>query len=427
MKSKFLGEKEEINLRSFIQKTFPGYKFTAHNLLCIEKLEAIRQGKITRLILCMPPRYGKTELVTRLIALTMGEHPNWPIIYASYGERLAVRNSRRVQRIVNSREFSELFPGIGISPRNYSVIDWSLDKQEGSFLAAGVGTGITGSGFKLGILDDLIKGRKEANSPTVREGTWDWYENDFYTRMEEFGKEKAAIIHITTRWHKGDPAGRMIDSMAEDPNAEKWEVVKLPALAEREDPLGRPLGEALWSEKHSRERLEGMRASSSWMFSSLFQQNPRPEEGTVKREWFEIVNNCPSSLTKVRYWDTAATKPSNQRGDPDWTAGCLLGEKDGVVWIKDFRHFRETPLETERIMRATAGEDTPMVDIYVQLEPGSLSKFAAGHFSRSVFVGYPFHVDEVPRIGKFERAKPFFSAAENGNVKLVRGSWNRAF
>ncbi len=144
-----------------------------------------------------------------------------------------------------------------------------------------------------------------------------------------------------------------------------------------------------------------------------------------RREWFPIVDEAPVNARRVRYWDLAATeaKPGT---DPDWTAGALVAEKDGQYWICDIAHFRGTPQINEQRVRQTADLDGLPVDVYMEQEPGSGGVNTIDHYARTVLKGRSFHGDRVTG-SKELRANPVSSAAEAGNVFLVRGLWNAEF
>ena len=150
------------------------------------------------------------------------------------------------------------------------------------------------------------------------------------------------------------------------------------------------------------------------------------EEGmTFRREWFEIVQQAPSDLRKIRYWDLAATKQSNLN-DPDWTAGALLGEKNGIYYVLDMRRVRETPLKVEQLTKQTAMLDGVEVKIYMEQEPGASGVQAIDHYRRNVLEGFAFYGDHKAS-SKVLRAAPLASAAEAGNVRIVQGNWNEEF
>jgi predicted phage terminase large subunit-like protein len=144
-----------------------------------------------------------------------------------------------------------------------------------------------------------------------------------------------------------------------------------------------------------------------------------------KREWFQIVNEAPAHIKKVRFWDLAATKPKQGR-DPDYTVGVLLGEQKGVYYIIDVKRFRKAPMQVETIIKQTAAVDGHKVRVYMEQEPGSSGVAQIDYYSRQVLKGYSFW--GVRTTGsKAERATPVSSAAEAGNIKLVNGTWVSAF
>ncbi|NLH62454.1 MAG: phage terminase large subunit [Ignavibacteriales bacterium] len=146
-------------------------------------------------------------------------------------------------------------------------------------------------------------------------------------------------------------------------------------------------------------------------------------EGSLfKRQWFEIVEDYPKDLNKVRYWDLAATVSNSS----DWTVGCLLGEKDGIYYVLDIKRIKGTPLEVEKLIRQTAILDGTSVEIYMEQEPGSSGVNNIDHYQRQVLNGFIFYPDKKSN-SKELRARPVSSAAEAGNIKLVRGSWNDDF
>jgi predicted phage terminase large subunit-like protein len=150
-----------------------------------------------------------------------------------------------------------------------------------------------------------------------------------------------------------------------------------------------------------------------------------PDSTLFQREWFEIVDDYPRGYRTVRWWDLAATEPKKGR-DPDYTAGCLVTEKDGIFYIIDMKHVRKTPLGVEQLIRQTAELDTRSVEIFMEQEPGSSGVNTIDHYAREVLKGFTF--TGIKTTGsKSLRAKPLSSATEHGNVKLVRGVWNEDF
>lgn len=144
-----------------------------------------------------------------------------------------------------------------------------------------------------------------------------------------------------------------------------------------------------------------------------------------KREWFNVTGVFPEDMTKVRYWDLAATAPRHGT-DPDWTVGALVGMKDGRYFILDIRRMRGTPYEVERLIRATAEEDGVGTRIVMEQEPGSSGVNVIDHYARLVVPGFNFK-GQKSNTSKKDRAGVFSAAAESGNVMVARGPWNTPF
>lgn len=151
----------------------------------------------------------------------------------------------------------------------------------------------------------------------------------------------------------------------------------------------------------------------------------REEGGLFKQEWFNVTGNIPEGLKTVRYWDLAATAKT-RTNDPDWTVGALVGMKDGRYFILDIRRMRGTPYEVETLIKSTANIDGIGTAIVMEQEPGSSGVNVIDHYSRQVLAGYNFRGQRS--VGsKQERASVFSSAAESGNVFMMRANWNSIF
>lgn len=175
------------------------------------------------------------------------------------------------------------------------------------------------------------------------------------------------------------------------------------------------------SKLNAQERTDKLRLKAgNW--------NAIDEGAMFERDWFPIkdINEIPRGIRKLRYWDRAATEPTAKNPDPDWTAGALCGQKDGVLYIFDMQHFQAKSLGNEQRIRATAESDGKAVPIYLEQEPGSAGKDVTDHYQRIVLKGYIVVADR-PTGDKRDRAKPWAALAQNGNVVLVAGPWNHNF
>ena len=181
------------NLLDFTRFTKRDFMTNWHHAHTAAHLDRLQRGEIKRLIITMPPRHGKSELSTRrLAAYALGCNPDEQVMGCSYAKDLAGRMNRDSQRIIDSQAYRDLFPGTRLSGRSVakaSFGNWvrtsdlfEVVGHKGSYRSAGVGGGIAGMGFTLGIVDDPVKNREEADSPTIRQKVWDWWANDFFPR-----------------------------------------------------------------------------------------------------------------------------------------------------------------------------------------------------------------------------------------------------
>lgn len=383
-----------------------------HLVIVREHLEHVTRGEIRKIMFFMPPRHSKTEHVTvRYTSWRLEDDPTLPIILGAYNQDLANRFSRKIRRIVK--------PRISLNPERSAVGEWETTLG-GGLRAAGVGSGITGMGARLILIDDPVKNRKEAESVTYQENVWEWYKSDLYTRQNPGG---CSFILQMTRWAELDLAGRILNS--ED--APNWVVIRFPAEAEKDDPLGRAVGEPLCPELWPLYELRGFRTVlGDRDYESLYQQNPVPPEGNkFKRAWFLIVDAAPVEALRVRFWDKAA---SENQGD--FSAGVLIAlTKDGLFYIEDCVSGQWSDLERDKIIKQTAQLDAQkygnVVQVWGEQEPSASGKDAARAFIRNL-AGFPVHA-EVSSGSKEVRAQGMAAQAEAGNVKLVAGDWNERF
>lgn len=296
-------EKARRHLIDFCTFTFEQYHPARVHRYMADRLEAVERGEVDRLMLFCPPRTGKTELLVRFAAWHLGRHPDRPVLYASYGADLAWEKSGDTRAVVASEEFAEVFPTVRLSLANRSVQRWRIAGRRGGMQAQGVGGPLTGKGGFLIIVDDPVKNRQDADSPTFRDAAWKWYTSTLRTRSEPGGR----IILVMTRWHEDDLAGRLLAKAGEDPKADQWTVVSLPAIAKETDPLGRQPGEALDPDRYGEADLLRTKASigeRDW--TALYDQTPRADDGNVFRlVWLSYVDAVPALAYECEVWDTA--------------------------------------------------------------------------------------------------------------------------
>lgn len=324
MRLELLGRlKGQRSLRSFIEYLDLGFRFAAHHILLMDALESLERGDLERLAVFMPPGSAKSTYASVLFpAWYMGRNPAKSVLGVSNTTELAERFSRRVRNIVGAREFGNVFNGNGIRADSASAGNWETVRG-GEFFAAGVGAAIAGRRADLGLIDDPVKTREEADSERVRQKHWDWYVNDFLTRLKPGG----AQILIQTRWHEDDLGGRILER-----EAARWHVIKLPMIATPADPLGRAVGERLWPEWFTQEMVDTARMDTrAW--NALYQQDPVPESGDYfKKDWFSDYDEAPAGLRIYAASDFASTD-----GAGDYTEHGIFGVDPSMnVYVLDW-------------------------------------------------------------------------------------------
>lgn len=371
-----------------------------------ERLDRVTSGELKRLMVFIPPRHTKSETVTiRYAAWRIINNPKTRIIIACYSQFLANRFSRAIRRIVRAY-------GVELNPERRAVHEWETTSG-GGVRAAGVGAGVTGTGADLIIVDDPIKSRKEANSPTYRENLKDWYANDLYTRQEP----GCAIIVIQTRWHEDDLSGWLLEESKH--GGEAWEVVSLPALAEENDPLGRKPGEALCPARYDEEALARIKQTLKNDFFALFQQRPQSAEGNIfKASWLAYTTELPPFVSVVQAWDTAMKAGQHN----DYSACVTVGlAANGVAYVLNvYRAHLETP-DLVKQMQRLYDEYQPNAVLIEDKASGTGAYQTLKRLTAMPLIAQPAEGD------KEERARLVSPYFEGGKVLLMRGAWNVDF
>jgi predicted phage terminase large subunit-like protein len=401
----------------FLQRRgFPWARNWHHREIC-DALMKVYRGEILRLIITIPPRYSKTELaMVNFISWTLGHVPDAEFIYTSYSGHLASNYSGETRDLITHEAYAEVFPDVYLA--NDAKAAWRTTRG-GALYAVGTGGSVTGMGAgkfreEFGgaiIIDDPHKA-DEARSDTIREGVIEWYQNTLQSRVNS---PRTPIILIMQRLHERDLAGWLLSGGS----GEHWEHLSLPALAEEADEHRQP-GEALWPAKHTREKLEEMRAAMPYTFAGQYQQSPSAPEGNIfKPDQLQVVDAVPAGDIKwARGWDLASVTD-----DGDWTAGGKLGRlADGRFVIGDMARFQRGPDERDAAIVNTAGLDGKSVRVGIPQDPGQAGKTQVTYLTRRLA---GFKVVSSPETGdKVTRAEPFAAQVNVGNVLMVRGPWN---
>lgn len=398
------------------RKGFAWQQARHHRVVC-DALMRVFSGECSRLIINIPPRYSKTELIKCFVAWALGQQPDSEFIYTSYSSRLAAASSWDVRGMVQEEEFRAIFPALQLRDDSQAKDEWRTTKG-GIVYASGSGGTITGygagkhrDGFGGAIIIDDPHKADEARSDVIRQGVIDWFQNTLESRKNS--PERTPIILIMQRLHEADLAGWLLGGG----NGEKWEHICLPAIQED--------GTALWPEKHSIDRLRMMQTAAPYTFAGQYQQAPSPPQGNIfKPDNIRVIDAIPVGTRMVRAWDFAATVEAPGK-DPDWTVGLLLGETPAKRWvIADVVRFRGGPEDVEAALLNTARRDGTGVRVRIPQDPGQAGKSQAANFSKLLS---GFTVTAKPVSGdKTTRAEPFAAQINVGNVDMLRAPWNAA-
>jgi len=345
----------------FASEVYPFLELQPFHRAYYRVLEAFALGRIRRLIITMPPQHGKSVGATTLLpAYLLGLDPDCRVAIASYSGQLASKFNRRVQRILESREYGAIFPATtikqGSKPPSYirTADEVEIIDRRGSLLSVGREGSLTGNRVDCFILDDLYKDALEANSPLVRANCWEWYTSVVRTRMHNRSRE----LIVFTRWHEEDLIGTLMNrepveelhewSQLDGLPSDKWLHLNFEALKNSPpteiDP--RPAGTSLWEEQHGVALLEAKRRLDPIQFEAMYQGHPSSREGLLYGMNFAEYDALPHEIVRrANYTDTADT------GDDYLCSLSYAVDADGVIYITDAVYSRE-PMETTEPMVA---------------------------------------------------------------------------
>jgi predicted phage terminase large subunit-like protein len=438
------------NLLQFIKRFRPNYKAGwVHEDICrrLQRfMEQVEQGLEPRLLLMVPVRHGKSEISSRHFpAFVLGHHPDWEIIAASGASSLAMSFSRYLRDVIRDQSYRALFPDTQLDSASQSVENWGTT-HGGGYLAAGIGTMITGRGAHILIIDDPVKDAEAADSPTIRDNVWEWYMSTAYTRLAPGG----GVLGIMTWWNEDDWAGRIQQVMATG-DGDVFEIVKYPAINDIGDEyiladdsivqippgspvpegarLTRPHNSALHPERYSYESLMKRKANyyalgqQRW-WAALYQQNPTPEEGAFfTKDMFKTYVNDPHPSERAVYqaWDFAIT----EKAQSDYTVGST-----GYLDVNDNLYVTE-------VLRFRSDDAFVLADAILDMwekhgscaiigvEDGQIWKSIESVFLRRCEERrlYPSYEVLKPFTDKFVRAQPLRGRMQVGKVWFKTAAW----
>jgi predicted phage terminase large subunit-like protein len=358
--------------------------------------------------------------------------PDHRIKLACYNITHATRFGKIVRDIMQSSEFAALFTNPDLQlPKVTSAESWStlarlkMRDTQPSFKALGLATGFIGEGADTLLLDDPYASPEEAYSETINGKVHSFWSDTAKPRLNE----KTNVVVMFHRYQEYDLAGWL---MEQEPD--EWELIRYAAVADGQyrhpvterlydDPLGRKEGEKL-SPRFSDAWIASQQ-QNSFVWLSQFQGRPTAKGGLFfKSEWFGIVGAVPANCKRVRYWDKAGA----DEGKGDFTVGLLMAEDaNGIFYVEDVERFQLTAhARNERIKQTTELDRQAYGNIQTHVEqPPGLAKESTDEVIRQL-KGYSAYADVV-RGDKTERAEPFKAQCQAGNVKLIKGEWNRKY
>ena len=380
-----------------------------------EAIELYDQGISSFLIVTVPYRHGKSEIISRkLPSHFLGLYPDGKVLLSGHTASLVEGMSRNARDLIKTELYQELFPGVSVNYVSSSVRNWRIHNRQGECFAGALLSSISGQGYHLGILDDFCGSREDAESQGARDKMWEGFTDNFMARRAPV----SITIILATRWHTDDIIGRIEKEMKTNPAFPRFQIIQIPAFSD-EYPSG-----VLFPERFPVSWYEEQRATlGSYGTASLLQCNPVIKGGNFLNvdniQLHKSVDEYPY-IQYYRVWDLAHTAAERTKSDPDYTSGTLLGiEKKGSIahlWIMDVNRFRlDAPSRDTRIVAITES-DGPHIGIAVENTVdakdavGTLQKILEGKKSVT-----PIEISS----DKIIRAYPLEAIFKAGNVHVL--------
>lgn len=398
----------------------------------------VAKGLSPRLMILMPPRHGKSELASRMFpAWHLGRCPDHEIIACSYNVSLAMSFSRKVKEVFNDPSYQSVFE-TRLHPDFQANEEWGIAGTRGGYVAAGVGGGITGKGAHVLLIDDPIKNAEEADSAETREKLWDWYGSTAYTRLAPGG----GVLVIQTWWHDDDLAGRLQIAMKADDEADQFEIVKYPAVAEADEYLdedtdlivydecparGRLLrrkGEPLHPQRYDLVKLNRIRKTIPNRFwAALYQQNPVPDDGAYfTKDQFRSAKLPPLARSNVFIACDFAISEKKQNDYTVLAAG--LQDDDDVLHVAEIVRFKsgDGMFIVESILNLCKRWHNP--GLVLGVEDGQIFRAIESLLKKRMRERgyYPSIQLLKPITDKLARARPLQGRMQQGMVSFAEGA-----
>ena len=380
-------------------------------------LEAVYRGDITRGIINIPPRYGKTELVIKIfVSWCLAKQKQSKFIHLSYSDALALDNSSQTKEYIQSEAYQDLWK-MQLKKDAQSKGKW-FNEFGGGMYATASGGAITGfgagvselKGFSGAILiDDPLK-PDDAFSDVKRRAVNDRYNNTIRSRVNN---RETPVIVIMQRLHEDDMSGFLLSGGS----GEEWEHLCLPALGGDNQPL--------YPEKHTFDELEIIRQADKYTFAGQYMQTPAPDEGGEwRRDWFPIIKKAevPGNIKWECFIDGAYTKDT--KNDP---TGIQISGKSGnnlYIWSSIDKYLEMPQLKAFIKPHIEASG----VNVTLTLvEPKASGKSLVQILRQETNIPITEIKSKFIQMSKIEMARASSPSIEGGRVFLVEGLWNESF
>ncbi len=346
----------------YINHIAPWFVIEECHIAIAERLQAVADGDIDRLMLFVAPRTGKSQMASVFFpTYFIGHNASKQIMQVGHSATMSEGFGRESRNLLTTAEYAEVFPNTKLSKDSRSVSAWATT-QNGKYSTAGVDTGIAGKGFALGILDDLLN-EKTAISRTAKEAVWQWYGPGFYSRQmprDYVTGRGSAIILINTRWAVDDLSGRLLAQQAINPDADKWDVLSIPAILDepaaalltrishdpkyrkylQDDPITFKAGDSYAPRRFpifDLMRTKNGSTMSPRAWSALYLQSPVAEEGGLLRaEWWQMwpsSKELPTMTYVFQSYDVASETAEHNDFTARTTWGVFKRPSDGRLCL----------------------------------------------------------------------------------------------
>jgi predicted phage terminase large subunit-like protein len=384
-----------------------------------EAIEAYRRGESSSLVIKVPPRHGKSEIVSRNLPLRfLCEFPDKTVLNITYSASLAKKFSKATKAIVHGKMFKKIFPKVELNKKDNSVEHWKLEGGLGSSNYMGILGSITGNDGDLIIVDDYCKGREEAESEVQREKVWEAFTNDILTRRSPV----SILIVMATPWHYDDLMGR-IKNKGKKEGFPDFKEIKFPVYNET---TGKFLHEERFPRKAFYEKLKA--TVGKYAYQSLYLCDPLPRGGNIfDTSAVRIVDKMPSDIVWVRAWDLASSSKQRRKDDPDYTVGVKMGVQwvDGLVhvYIEDVVRGQWEAPQRNKVIVNTAKNDTSSVRQGIE----AFAAYKDAYTTIKAVLKGVSKVEDIRLPGdKVAKASPLEPVFEAGNIYLKTGPWNES-